>query len=366
MSGLSGVPAPGEYGLLTTLVADSSNIRQRLDTLTQQASTGLKADSYAGLGAGAPVSLDLNPEIASLQTWQNNVSAVSGRMSVTQATMTQLQQIASNFNAQLNNLNGLDSSEVDSVATSARDALQQVAGLLDAQDGGVFVFGGADTANPPVPNPSAILSSGFYTQIAAAVGNLGTAGASATVAATLGIAGSNTAGTSPFSAYMSQPANALQAQAPVVQTGPGQTTQIGLLASANTLVTSPAGSTTGSYARDLMRSLATLGSLSSAQVNLPGFAALVQDTRTSLNGAIDAMAGEAGALGNRQSALTATQTGLAATQTALTTQVGAAQDADMATTLSDITQTQTQLQASYQVIAALSGLSLAKILPVGA
>lgn len=366
MSGISGVPAGGQYGLLATLVADSASARQRLDQLTQQASTGLIANTYAGLGAGAPVSLDLNPEIASLQTWQNNIGSATGSMGVTQATMTQIQQVASNFYAQINNLNGINTSEVDSIATSAQDALKQVAGLLDAQDGGKFVFGGADTANPPVPDPSSILSSGFYTQIAAAVGNLGTAGASATAAATLGIASSNAAGTSPFSAYMSQPASTLVAQIPAVQTGPGQSSPIGLLASANTAIASPSGSTTGSYMRDLMRSLATLGSLSSAQVNLPGFEGLIQDTRTSLNGAITTMAGDVGVLGNRQAALTAAQTGLAATQTALTAQVDNAQDVDMAKTLSDLTQAQTQLQASYQVIAGVSGLSLAKLLPAGA
>lgn len=366
MSGVSGAPAPGDYGLLTTLVADSANVRQRLDQLTQQASTGLQAGTYAGLGAGASVSLDLNPRIANLQTWQNNISAATGPMGVTQATMTQIQQIASNFYAQTNNLNGINTSEVDSIATSAQDALKQVAGLLDAQDGGVFVFAGADTANAPVPDPSTILSSGFYTQIAAAVGNLGVAGAAATAAATLGIASSNAAGTSPFSTYMSQPAGTLQAQIPTVQTGEGQSTPIGLLASANTATVSTGGSTTGSYIRDLMRSLATLGSLSSTQVNLPGFAGLVQDTQTSLGGAISAMAGDAGVLGNRQAALTTTQTTLAATQTALSTQVGTAQNADMAQTLSNISLTQTQLQASYQVIASLSGLSLAKLLPIGA
>ncbi len=91
----------------------------------------------------------------------------------------------------------------------------------------------------------------------------------------------------------------------------------------------------------------------------------MQDTRTSLQGAITAMAGDAGVLGDRQTALTATQTGLADTQTALTTQVGSAQDANMAQTLSNITLVQTQLQASYQMIAGLSSLSLAKILPPG-
>lgn len=365
MSGISGVPAAGEYGLLTVLVANSASAQQRVNQLTQQSSTGLIAGNYAGLGTGASVSLNLNPQIANLQTWQDNIASATGSMGVTQASMTQIQQIASNFYAQLNNLNGIDTSEVDSIATSAQDALKQVAGLLDAQDGTGFVFGGADSANPPVPNPSNILSSGFYTQIAAAVANLGSAGASATAAATLGIAGSNAAGTSPFSAYMSQPAGALQAQIPTVQTGPGQSTQIGLLASANAAIASPAGSTTGSYMRDLMRSLATLGSLSSAQVNLSGFNGLVQDTRTSLQGAIAAMAGDVGVLGNRQAALTATQTGLAATQTALTIQVGAAQDVDMAKTLSALTLAQTQLQASYQVISAVSGLSLAKMLPAG-
>lgn len=366
MSGISGAPAPGEYGLLSTLVADSASIRQRLDALAQQASTGLVASTYAGLGAGASVSLDLNPEIADLQTWQDNIAAVTGRMGVTQTAMTQLQQIASSFYAKIDALNGIDAPTVDTIAASARDALKQVAGLLDTRDGGVFVFGGADSANPPVPDPDAILSSGFYTQIASAVNNLSTAGASATASATLAIASSNAAGTSPFSAYMSQPASTLQAQAPVVQTGPGQTSQIGLLASANSFAASPSGSTTGSYARDLFRSLATLGSLSSAQANLPGFVALIQDTRASLNGAIGAMAGEAGAFGDRQSALTMTQASLGHTQLALTTQVGASQDADMAQTLSAITQTQAQLQASYQVIATLSSLSLAKILPAGA
>ncbi len=367
MSGIAGVPAPGGYGLLQTLVADSANVSQRLGQLTQQASTGLLSNTYSGLGAGASTSLNLNPEIANLQTWQNNISAATGQMGVTQATMTQIQQIAANFYADMPNLNGINPSEVDSIASHRPGRAE--GGRRAARYAGrrrPMSSPAPNSANPPVPDPSGILASGFYTQIATAVGNLGTAGAAATAAATLGVASSNAAGTSPFSAYMSQPASTLQAQIPTVQTGEGQSTPIGLLASANTAIASTGSSTTGSYMRDLLRSLATLGSLSSTQVNDTGFAGLVADTTSSLQGAINAMAGDAGVLGNRQAALTATQTSLADTQTALTTQVGTAQDADMARTLSDITQTQTQLQASYQVIAGVSGLSLAKLLPLGA
>jgi len=259
------------------------------------------------------------------------------------------------------NLNGLNASEVDSIAANARSALQEVAGLLDTTDGNSYIFAGQDTANAPVPSPDNILSSGFYTQINAAVSTLSTNGAAATIASTLATASSNASGTSPFSAYMSQPASSISPL--VVQVGDSQTVQYSMLASANSAVQSTGTSTTGSYMRDLMRSLATLGSLSSSQINDPNFAALVQDTRTSLNGAITAMATDVGVMGDRQSGLTTTQTQLSDTATALTGQVSNVQDVDMAKTLSDLAQTNTQLQASYQLLATENGLSLAKFLP---
>jgi flagellin-like hook-associated protein FlgL len=373
MTGVTGDPT------LTRLIQDSQTIHNRLDKLTNQASTGLIADDYAGLGSGASVSLDLHPQITSLQTWQNNVDAATGRMSVAQSTLTQIQSIAANFYAQLNNVQSVDTSEVDTIAASARDALKQVAGLLDTQDGGVYVFAGQDTGNPPVPNPDNILTSGFNTQINAAVSafnGVAPNDAAGVANATYAIAQSNAAGTSPFSAWLSQPSAVLQANPPVVQVGQNQTEPVGIPASANGLIpdlpttgsTIPGGppASTGSYMRDVLRALATIGSLSSAQANDPGFSDLVQDTRISLSGAAAAMAQDAGVLGNVQSSLTATQSRLADTQTALTGQVSSAEDVDMAATASQLSLVQTQMQASYQLIATLSGLSLAKFLPVSA
>jgi flagellar hook-associated protein 3 FlgL len=349
------------YGIMPVLIANSTGIHDQLDTLTEQASSGLVSQRYAGLGGEASVSLNLNPQLTALQNYQNNIGQATGSMQVTQATMTQIQQIASTFADDMPNLNGLAASDVDSIAAEANAALQQVADLLDTQDGSDYVFGGQDSANPPVPSPDNILTSGFYTQINAAVAGLSTNGASATAAATLAIAGSNAAGTSPFSAYMSQPASAISA--PVVQTGEGGTVQTGLLASANAVAVSSGTSTTGSYMRDLMRALATLGSLSSSQINDPGFAALVQDTGTSLNGVVNAMAIDVGVLGNTQSNLTATQTQLSDTATALTTQLSSVQDVNMAQTISNLTSMQTQLQTSYRLISEESSLSLANFLP---
>lgn len=357
---MSGAIGQTGYGLLTQLLAGTSTVQQQLNTLTEQASNGLIADTYAGLGNGAAIALDLQPQVATLQTQQRNIDAATSRLGVTQTAMTQLQSIVATFMADMNNLPGTAGSEVASTAAAARSALTQVANLLDTQDGNTYIFAGQDSQNPPVPNPDGILSSGFATQIASAVAGLTTNGAAATAASTLAIAGSNAAGTSPFSTYLSQPAASLQV--PYIQVGPREIVQTGILASANTAVASTGSSTTGSYMRDLMRALATIGSLTPAQQNDPNFATLVQDTRTSLTGAVTAMADDVGVLGDTQSRLAGIQTGLSNTQTALTTQVGNVEDVDMAATLSHLTQTQTRLQASYQLIAGMAGLSLVKYL----
>jgi flagellar hook-associated protein 3 FlgL len=356
--GISGIGFP----VLGQLTADLTRIKLNFDTLTEQASSGLIANTYAGLGGGAPIALSLAPQIDSLQLAQTNIATASGPAQITQTAMTQIGSIAANLMSEMPTLDALSPSAVDTVAANARGALAQVADLLDSKYGDVYVFAGQDTSNPPVPNPDQVTTSGFYTQISASVGNLTLNGAAATVAATLTIASSTSFGTSPFSStYLAQSASSLTP--PAVATGEGQSRTLGLLASANIGPASTGTSTTGSYMLDLMRALATVGSMSSAQVSDPNFAALVADTRTSVTGAITAMNTDVGILGEQQSSLTSLSTTLGETQTALTGQLTTATNVDMAATLSNLSLMQTQLQESYQLIAADSGLSLARILP---
>ena len=113
-------------------------MHQQLDTLTEQASTGLVAETYAGLWrrrwrfAGS-----LNPQLATLQTYQNNINPATGSMQVTQSAMTQIQQIAATFVADMPDLNALNATEVDSVASNARTArsLRRRESFLDTTDG---------------------------------------------------------------------------------------------------------------------------------------------------------------------------------------------------------------------------------------
>ena len=331
---------------LAALSANAASLRTQLNTITEQSSSGLVSQSYAGLGANARVSLDLQPQVAHAAAYSANIDAATGRLSVTQAALSQIASIANTFHADLPKLGSVSSQEVDSVAADARSALQQVADLLNTKNGNVYVFAGQDSSTPPVANAGNILSSSFFTSIQTAVSGLQANGAAATAASTLAVA-------SPVT-----PSGAV----PTVEAGPGERVQAGVLASANTLATSSGTSTTGSYIHDLLRSLATLGSLSSSQAGTANFQALVADTGASLDGAITAMGTETGALGDIQSNLTARRSALSATQIALTTQVSSVEDVDIAATLTKLSSLQTQLQASYQVIAGVKSLTLATIL----
>jgi flagellar hook-associated protein 3 FlgL len=350
------------FSALGQLTAGLTLIKKNFDTLTEQASSGMISNTYAGLNGTASIALALGPRIDNLQVTQSNIAAASGPASVTQTAMRQISSIAANLLAQMPNLTSLNSTGIDVIAANARSDLAQVGDLLNTQYGGTYVFAGQDSSNPPVPNPDNITTSGFFTQISAAVSSLSTNGSAVTVAATLTMASSNAAGTSPFSTYMSQPTAGLSP--PSVSTGDGQSQTIGLLASGNTSAVSTGTSTTGSYMRDLMRALATVGSLTSGQASDPNFAALISDTQTSVTGGITAMSTDVGILGEQQSNLTALSTTLSDTSTVLSTQLSSAQEVDMATTLSNLSLTQTQLQESYQLISAANGMSLAKFLPV--
>ncbi len=309
------------YGLLATLAQDSAAIQSQLSVATQQAATGKVSDSYAGLGAAARVSLDLRPQIAHQTTWSANIDAVSARLNVTQSALTAIGQVASAFFAKMPSLNGLTAGAGAVVAAQARTALEQVAELLNSKVGDTYVFAGQDTANPPVPNPSA----------AALIPALLTGTPPAPFSATIGTA------------------------VPTVEVGEGQQVQVGVLANANTLSVSGAP-TSGSYMRDIMTALATLATTTDG----PGLPAVAAAMRSQLDSAITASSAEAGALGNNQAELATRKSQLAETQAALTAQVSGAEDVDLAATLTRVTALQTQLQASYHLLAATKGMSLAQ------
>lgn len=354
--GLTGWPQASGAGLFGLTTGNAARTRDEIAALSAELSTGYRAQDYAGLGPGARQALDLSATLDGNAALGQSLAGAASLQTVAQTALGQIQSIASQFAASATTLLTTPSA-AGTVAAQARDALAQVARLLDTQYGDTYVFGGQDSRTPPVPNPDQIGGSTFFAAIQAAVAGLSTNGAAATSAQTLAIAAPG--GTSPFAAGI----EAAGAQS-VADLGGGGTVRLAPLANANAdAVSAGTGTTsTGSYTRDLLRGLASLASLTPAQGPDPNFVPFVQNIVTGLRGAGTALTTDIGALGSRQAVISARQDELSATGTALQTQLGGLQDADLAQVAAQLSTAQTRLQASYQVLASLKGLSLVNFL----
>jgi flagellar hook-associated protein 3 FlgL len=339
------------HGLLGTLVSNSASIQNQLSTLTEQSSTGLVAQTFGGLGSGAQVALDLSPQLAQVSAYTQNIDSATTNLNLTTQVLGQLEGIASTFYSATLSLSTGTSGELSTLASQAQQALGQVQNLLNTQSGANYLLAGQDTANPPAPDTA---FNAYVTSVQTAVAGLPTAGAAATEAATLAAA---TTG-SPFSSTLG---TAPQTMA----VGFGVTARIGVVAGQNAYAPSSTTGSTGSYVKDLIRSLSTIAALNSAPVSASaGFTTLVADTHTDLGNAVSAINDETAGVGTALQSLTADQTNLGNTKLALTKQISNVENVDAAATATALTQAQTQLQISYKLIATMQSLSLLQYLPL--
>jgi flagellar hook-associated protein 3 FlgL len=344
-------------GPLGEVIYNMAQTRQAIDALTTETASGYISSIYAGLGTGANTALDLTSQLALNTTYQANATAAGNVQQAAQTALGQIQTLVSGVAAQVLGSSTGSTTGLRTLASSASDALSQIAGLLDTKVGNVYIFAGQDSANPPVPNPVGITSSAFYTAIQNAVASLPSSSAAAVQAQTLAIA--SPGGTSPFSATLE--ASNLPA---TVDLGGGQRVQVGMLADQNTnAVSAGTGTTsTGSYMRDIFMGLATLGSMGGADPSQTQVQTLLTGVQSTLSNADTALNVDIGGLGVRQDAISNAQTEFTAAATALNTQIGTLENPDQASVATQLAQAQTQLQASYSIVAALGQLTLAKYL----
>jgi flagellin-like hook-associated protein FlgL len=166
----------------------------------------------------------------------------------------------------------------------------------------------------------------------------------------------------PFSGFLSDPAKGLTEPRRSVPSADGTVTETGLFANRNAAATST-GETTGSWARDLLRGLASIAALTPDQtLSQADFLALTQSIRGGLQSAANALADEQGALGLTEKQLTSVQTRHSEMRDSLQVQLAAIEEIDLATVLTQLTSTRTTLEASYKSIGAIGELSLTNYL----
>jgi flagellin-like hook-associated protein FlgL len=349
-------------GPIGRMDAGAAMLRARIELLTRQVSDGRKGPGYGDIAPEARRAVDLRAEMARRETWQGTVSRALARTEVTQQALGRIAEVATQFYQEAIRLDGTSGVRISAVAAQARAALEEVAGLLNERHAGEYLFGGSDSANPPIPNPAGIATGGMVTAIAAAVAGLTAGNAGAVAAATLAAAQSDAAGVTPFSAFLSDPAQGLAEPRRSVPADEGERVAYGLFANRNAAATSE-GDTTGSWARDVLRGLATLAAIDPAQAALgTGFTELMATVREGLRSAVDAIGEERGALGAVEQRLETTARRHAEVSVALAGQLAGIEEVDMAATISALQATQTQLEASYRAISLASSLTLTRFL----
>ena len=355
------------YGATDRTLASIGLLQDRVATFQQQTTTGKVSQSFAGLGGAASQVLDLTATKARAASYDQVIADAQGKAAVIQNVLSQIgSAVGTVTTAALGLVSTSPASSVASVAQQAGSAFAQVASLLNTQYQGQYLFSGADTANPAVPDAADATSSALFTKIGAAVGALAsvptTPALDAVIASTVATAGSTDPATSIFSSYLNG-AGAGTATAKV-QVSDTQSVTLGVIANRNVagVTSDPAIGGTGSAMSDILRGLAVLANSSAAMSANPDFAALVRNATSTLGSANQTLTEQAGSVGQTQVTLTAAASASSSFQIVLSKQLSKLTDVDMAAAISGLQAVSDQLEASYKVLSLASGLHLASYL----
>jgi flagellin-like hook-associated protein FlgL len=337
-------------------------LRERMAQLSDQISTGRKGNSYAALGTEAPKAMDLRAEIGRRETYQNMIGQTLSKVQVTQNVLNRLGAIAEKFAASSTKLMGAAKpEEIQIQAGQAKAALVEVANLLNEEYAGEHLFGGADTHNPPIPNPNAIATTGMAKKIADEVATLNATNATTVLSAITGWATDDDPLVTPFSEYLETGEGKTEGRRNLLAND-NERIDYGILANRNAAVVS-SDETTGSWARDLLRGLASIAGLTPEKSQLgQSYTSFVTKVQEGLQSSVEALALERGALGVTEARLESVRTLHESVSVSLTLQVSDLEEVDMAKTITSFQATQTQLEASYRAIAMAQQLSLTRFL----
>lgn len=349
--------------LTSRIDLNAIQLRERISTLGEQLSTGRKGQSYAAIATDAPKAIDLRSEIGRRETYQTTIDQTLSKTQVMQNVLDRLGAIAEKFTAATAKLLGAGKpEEIQIQAAQAEAAMVEVATLLNEQLNNEYIFGGTDSRNPPIPDPGKIATTGMGLAIRNAVASLNGANVATVLSTTKSLAQSDASGTTPFSAFLSDPAAGLNEPRRNVLGNDDDRISFGIKANSNGAVKSD-GETTGSWARDLLRGLASIAGLTKEKGQLGSdYTTFVTTVRAGLQSAVDALAQERGALGVTENRLESVAELHVSVTTSLTLQLSNLEEVDMAKTISVFQATQTQLEASYRAMTIAQQLSLTRFL----
>lgn len=141
------------------LIQSALDINKELDQLNRQLGTGLKSDTYAGLGGQGGVAIALNAQLAALGSYDNTITNVGATLGIQQQVLQQIGNIGNSMQTAASQPNfTLDNTGQTATQKTAADQLEQLLGLLNMQGSNGYLFSGLGLNQAAVDTTTHILN----------------------------------------------------------------------------------------------------------------------------------------------------------------------------------------------------------------
>ncbi|HWL30644.1 MAG TPA: flagellar biosynthesis protein FlgL [Xanthobacteraceae bacterium] len=144
--------------MLPTLQA-LSGMRNQLDDLQKQLASGLKSDTYAGLGLDRGLTVGLRSQLAAIQGYQQSNTLVGVRLELMQTALTEFDSVSQQARGTIAQSQfTLNGGSQTTAQVNAVNVLDQLLGTLNTSVDGRYLFSGNDVTQPPVDTADHILN----------------------------------------------------------------------------------------------------------------------------------------------------------------------------------------------------------------
>jgi len=339
----------------------SQNNQADLNTLQAQVSSGKKATTYSDLGETARFSLNLRQTKVTTEAFIKTNTTTNLRLQQMQTILERIKDLTSDM--KVTAYAGVSSAATPAaqgnftVRTAAGGALTEITQLLNSQIDGFYLFAGRLSDAPPMRDPGSVLAAGTP------LGNV------ASLATALPLDSTAASGDALYAAVRDHlDGNAVGAVPGAVPVryydGEFSATEQSLLVARIETSTDIAYGVNG---RDpamntITQALYALSVTTLDPSNEQGYRRIAQRAVADLEAGFNAVVERIGDLGVKQSQLEQVTKRQQDFITTLDLQIGSVEDVDMSEALSKLGATQTELEASYRMLALMRELSITKYL----
>lgn len=132
------------------------NLQLQLGTLQTQISTGKKSQTMKGLGNDVIITKRARADFQKLDSYMLNIDRANTRIAQMQGGLSTIKTQANNVLDSIVNQTQKGDVELDSIRRLADNAYDFIVDTLNLQDGTAFIFAGSDTSSQPIADSGSI------------------------------------------------------------------------------------------------------------------------------------------------------------------------------------------------------------------